>query len=311
MRSFYQLAFVGLVALAGNAAANEPTITLFYEAPWECPARAQFWWQLQARSTRLNPMKPGEFGIAIEARITGAGSRYFGHLRLAESGNAVVEREVTGPNCVDVSAALALITAVTLDASPARMQPDLSVTARPKKSRKRFALGAVGGIHKAVAPGVIPTIGLSVTYHDRAQFGSPELRLEGLYAWSPWQSVSGGGSAVPKARFLWMASRVTACPLQAQAASVTVGPCVLIELGALQGEGNTTSSGTQSKTGFWAAPGALLNWSMQAEPVWLRLAAGAIRPTVRDTFQFSPEPVVFRAPSLGLIAEFELAWAFY
>ena len=92
---------------------------------------------------------------------------------------------------------------------------------------------------------------------------------------------------------------------------MTVGPCALLELGALQGEGTTNFGGPQTKTGFWFAPGGLLNGSLQADPVWLRLSAGVDRPVVRDTFKFQPTPVVFQPPNLGLLAQFELAWAFY
>lgn len=308
MRGYQILAIFGLASWPLKAVANDSPITLSYDAPWECPNRDQFWRQLRARSTRLSEPSAGAPAIAIDARISGSYSHYSGHLRLLESNNSVVERDVAGPNCVDVSAALALITAVTLDSAPVNSPPDSSVTARQKKAEKRFAVGPVAGIHKAVAPSVVPTIGLSVTYHDRTLFGSPEFRLEGLFAERKWQGVQGvfeGGDA----RFLWFAARAAACPLQAQVASVTIGPCAIIELGALEGEGRTPV-GTRSETGWWFAPGALLNWSVQAEPVWLRLAAGAVRPVIRDTFQFKPKPEVFQPPSLGLTAEFEVVWAF-
>ena len=123
--------------------AGRSPVTLSYDAPWECPDRAQFWRQLRMRSRRLAASKLDESGISIDARISGSGSLYVGHLRLVESGSAVVERDVGGPNCVDVSNALALITAVTLDASPAATRTDFSVTVK-QKSTKAFAIGPVG-----------------------------------------------------------------------------------------------------------------------------------------------------------------------
>lgn len=305
-----ELVCVGLLSITVSAVANGAPITLSYAAPWECPNRVQFWRQLQTRSTRLLELKQSGPSIEIDARITDADSRYSGHLRLVESNNTVVERDVGGPNCVDVSAALALITAVTLDAAPATPRTDFSVTAIQKQRPRRFAIGPVAGIDKAVAPNVVPALGVSATYHDRAHFGSPEFRIEGLFAWNTWQRVSDAGQSVGDARFRWFASRVAACPLQAQLASITVGPCALIELGALHGEGKIHDQ-VQSKTGWWFAPGALLNWSVQTQPVWLRLAAGAVFPFNRDTFEFVPNPVAFRPPSSGLVAEFELSWPFY
>lgn len=248
-------------------------------------------------------------GVAIDARISGSNSFYKGHLRLLEADQSVVERDVSGPNCVDVSAALALITAVTLDAFRANAPTGLGATAIQKKTEKRFAVGLTAGIDQVIAPRVVPTLGISLTYHDRVHFGSPEFRVAGLFAWSPWQGVYDGGGRVGDARFLWFASRSAACPLQAQWSSTTLGPCAVLELGTLTGEGRT-QGGAQSKTGVWLAPGAVLNWSVQFEPVWLRLSAGAVAPVIRHTFQFIPRPEVFRSPSLGPVAEFELAWAF-
>lgn len=156
---------------------------------------------------------------------------------------------------------------------------------------------------------MVPTFGLSATFHDRAWLGSPEFRIEGLFARRPAQLVTGGNGPL-YARLVWVASRLTACPLQLQLTSITVGPCAMLELGALHGVGRS-STGTGSNTGWWVAPGVLLNWSVQTEPVWLRLAAGAVRPLVRDSFQFSPTPEVFRPPSFAGTAEFELGWAFW
>ncbi len=136
-------AWATLALLTVDAAASDSPIRLSYDAPWECPDRAQFWRQLRMRSRRLAASKLDESGISIDARISGSGSLYVGHLRLAESGSAVIERDVSGPNCVDVSTALALITAVTLDASPAAARTDFPVTAK-QKSTKVFAIGPVG-----------------------------------------------------------------------------------------------------------------------------------------------------------------------
>jgi hypothetical protein len=254
----------------------------------------------------------GPVGISIDARISGSGSLYRGHLRLMETNSPVVERDVGGANCVDVTAALALITAVSLDAARNGPQPDVSVMARQKENAKRWALGSLAGIDTVIAPSVVPTFGLSLTYHDRRRVGSPEYRVAGLFALSGWEPVSPGGQRVGDARFSWFASRSTACPFQFQWASTTIGPCASLEIGVLRGEGRIRD-GVQSGTGLWLAPGASLNWSVQLDPVWLRLAAGGTIPVTRDKFQFTPNPpnpVAFQPPAAGLSAELELAWAF-
>ncbi len=224
---------------------------------------------------------------------------------------AVVERDLAGSTCMDVSAALALIAAVSLDALPAHWQRALPAPPRQKKRPNRLAIGATMGIHNAVAPREVPMIGLSATFHDRQVRGSPEVRFEALISLDKYQPVTDAATlaTVGRARFLWVSSRSTACPLQVNLASTTLGPCAFVELGRLKGSG-ATSQGDRSKTGWWFAPGALLNWSLQADPVWVRLAGGAVIPVIRHTFRFEPDPLIFQTPSLGVIAQFELAWAF-
>jgi hypothetical protein len=88
-----------------------------------------------------------------------------------------------------------------------------------------------------------------------------------------------------------------------------LGECVLLEVGALKGEGRIHNQ-VQSKTGLWFAPGVSLNWSVQADPVWVRVAGGPVVPVTRDIFQFNLKPKAFQVPTIGLCAEVELAWAF-
>jgi len=280
-------------------------VTLSYDAPWECPNQDQFWRQLRGRSTRLAEQEQRELGIRIDAKISGSFSSYHGHLTLLGHDNSVVERDVSGPNCVDVSAALALITAVSIDGLRSNSLTDGSAPLRQEKAERRFSIGPVVGIHTGVAPHTVPTIGLAFVYHDWAKFGSPEFRLAAMFGWSQWQAFFDGGDA----RFRWFASRSTACPFQVRLASAAIGPCALLELGALTGEGRT-GNGVKSETGLWLAPGALLNVAVRADPVWLRLAGGAVTPALRHQFQFLPNPVAFHVDSVALTAEFELAWAF-
>ena len=303
-------AFVSVIATASVASARERGLLLGYQAPPECPNRDYFWAQLWARSTRLQWGSPDHLAITVNARISGGDSRYFGQLRLVDPVGAVVERDVAGPTCWEVSAALALITAVSLDALPTPWLPTNPVPPRQKKEPKRVTIGPTLGIHKAVAPQVVPTLGLSATYRYPHRLGSPELRFEALVSLDKERPVFDGTMRVGSARFLWMSTRWTACALQVNLASATLGPCALFELGRLRGSGKTQTGGASSATGWWLAPGAVLNWSLQADPLWVRFAGGAVRPLVRDTFKFNPDPEALRPPSLGLIAEFELAWGF-
>lgn len=188
-----------------------------------------------------------------------------------------------------------------------------SRAATTKKAPKRFAIGPSLGIHEAVAPHAVPTLGLVATFRTQAHAGAPELRFEAVVSLDRYQPVLDEATHTQNlgsTRFLWVSSRTTTCPFEVQFSSTSLGPCALVELGRLSGSGKTTL-GTKSEAGWWLAPGAVLTWSWQADPVWVRLTGGAAVPVIRDKFRFEPKPVIFRPPSLGAVAEFELSWAFY
>jgi hypothetical protein len=83
-----------------------------------------------------------------------------------------------------------------------------------------------------------------------------------------------------------------------------------LEFGALRGHGST-SAGTQSRMGGGLASHAMLNATFTMGSFSVRAATGAVRPLVRDTFRFLPAPDVFRAPALGVVSEFDVAWTFF
>ncbi len=307
VRRFLQFAILNVLlwACLPSLAASPSPITLAYDAPWECPDRQYFWQQIGSRSKWLAQVKPAAAAIVVGARIDRLDSHYSGHLRLIDQEGTIIERDIGGPNCVDVTSALALISAVAIDASLGPRRSDLDVPSRHRKS-ERWSVGAVGGIHTAIQPNkVAPTLGLSLSLHERSHSILSEYRLEGLVGWSDRLHVTSESDA----RFLWLASRATACPYQIAVSSVAFGPCALFEMGALRGTGSGAHNG-HSNTGWWLAPGALLNWSIQPDPLRFRLAAGLIRPLVRDRFFFSPATEIFTPPNLGLVAEVEVGWAF-
>lgn len=249
--------------------------------------------------------------MTLQVQIGRAHDGYLGRVTLADAKGAQVERSVNAPTCHDVTAGLALISAVIIDALPAStLQPSASVQQRPKERRSEWYAGAALGVHDAVAPSAVPTVGISAGLGARDAFGAPMAMLQVLAARSQTVPVSNAEHlTMGNARFSWLAARFSGCPLHARFAATTVGPCLVVELGRLTGTGSS-ALGDTSKTGWWVAPGLLMNWAWQADPVWVRLSAGAVRPLVRDSFKFIPDPLVFRPPSLGVVAEFQIGWAF-
>jgi hypothetical protein len=135
---------------------------------------------------------------------------------------------------------------------------------------------------------------------------APELRLEAL------GSVSGrahGAAGLAQARFIWISSRTSLCALRVTWNSMDLGPCAVLEVGALHGVG-LSGTNRQSQTGLWLAPGALLFWALRHGNARLSAGSGFVVPLERDRFIFSPDSEVFHPPSLGFIAEVGLAWTF-
>ncbi len=293
--------------LASTSRASGSPVVLTFDAPWECPNQEHFWRQLRARSARLSEPNPNLPEVRLDVRISGSYSNYHGHLTLIGPQNSVVERDVSGPNCVDVTAAVALMSAVTVDGLRVTSQANGSATPIQKEDEPRWGLGPVVGVHSNVAPAVAPMLGVALAHNDWRAVGSPAYRVAATFAWSGWRGVSDAGTLVGDARFYWFATRAVACPYQFRVASTAFGPCAQLELGAHVGEGRTVK-GVESRTGLWLAPGALVNLSVNLAPIWLTVSGGAVFPLIHNTFQFTPKPEAFRTDAAGLSAELGLAW---
>jgi hypothetical protein len=175
---------------------------------------------------------------------------------------------------------------------------------------RRYSVGIVAGIYDAIAPTLAPALGLAVAYRPSGTRLHPEYRVAALIGWSQTRAVvATNGEALGTAEFTWGGARAAACPVKFAMQALRLGPCAVAELGVLRGNG-TSARGEESRDGFWIAPGVLLDASLQRDPIRLRLAGGVTRPLVRDNFAFRPEPSVFKPPTLGLLAEVELAWTF-
>lgn len=296
---------VSSLGTLGHAASASPS-TLGFEAPWECPNRDYFWHQLWSRSVALSHATHAAAQLALDVRIEPFGTSYSGVVRLRDAAGAAVERRVSGPVCVDVTMALALAAAIVLDTSPEQGRPEGSVPERQYEPRYEYSLGATFGIHTAASPTFAPAFGVAASLRALRMAAAPELRLEAL------GSVSGrahGAAGLAQARFIWISSRTSLCALRVTWNSMDLGPCAVLEVGALHGVG-LSGTNRQSQTGLWLAPGALLFWALRHGNARLSAGSGFVVPLERDRFIFSPDSEVFHPPSLGFIAEVGLAWTF-
>lgn len=325
------------------AAASLPRLS--YAGDARCPSRDDFAQQLLSRSQTIEALTQSQIRVTVVATEDG----YLGRLDLVDPQGNRAEREFSGPTCSEITQAIALVAAVIIDGStsadtadtgtnpappaiPAttkRDSPSLeSVTNSadsqrtgvtpgkpnsPVAARTRplnpFSLGAIAGLHTAIAPEATPTFGLSIGYRPNGIWGSPKLRLGAVVAKSRATTVTFDPTSIGEAEFLWLATRALACPITLAGKAMQWGACSLLEIGVFRGSGSS-AKGQESSTGWWFAPGVGLDWSVQFDRIALSLTGGVVRPLVREHFKFQPNWEVFRAPNLGLLAEVGVAWTF-
>ena len=109
---------VGLAAFAALIAdrAAASTLRLVYEAPAECPGSEAFIAAVRAQTKTATLTADGDGSPGISVRIARSGSQLRGRLEIEEPGREASVREVTATTCEEVVSALALMTALAIDA---------------------------------------------------------------------------------------------------------------------------------------------------------------------------------------------------
>jgi hypothetical protein len=268
--------------------------------------------------------------LAIE--IVARGDGFLGRLRVDELDGTSSSREVGGSRCEEVASALALVTALTIDAGPtpsltledeaASLHPVLRPSppplpapaslrapdgARSPGPRLRVEVGALGGAFGGLAPdlsgGVVPFV-------DWSRWGrsgvAPSLRFAIAFAASPTATTQDHTAA-----FLWLAARLSACPLALTLGPFTGRPCAGIDGGLLHGQGGKI----QSLYGWfrpWIAPtlSARTQWAVTAR-ARIEVEGGLVVPLIRDQFAFEPPPsLAHTAPAISGFATVGIGFLF-
>jgi hypothetical protein len=167
-------------------------------------------------------------------------------------------------------------------------------------SRWRWSLGFHAEAASAIAPGIVPVVGLDVeALRVRESVVSPAIRLSVREAAADFVA-----SRTESVRFRWTAGRLTGCPVRLPlVTSLAFTPCALFDAGVLQADGRG-SAFSLANTRPWAAPGLTgrLEWDLaHVLPVLFRLEVegGVTFPLVRDTFEFFPEGTFHAVPAAG------------
>jgi hypothetical protein len=326
---------------AGAARAERPGIGVRYSAPSGCPTEVEFLDNVRQRNPRVltaSALDPPQFLVTV---TEGVSPRFSGRLERVTQTGAMGVREISGESCREVSAALALITALTADLTSAVSSTDgdragvgaagrtddlttSSVTLRDKDApakeppvdrpspaekepgtpNVRWQVGLEGLLASGVTPNPLPGGTLFGEVGGRSSaFWVPSLRLSASLGGSSWSSSLPTSSA--HAQFLWWVASLDVCPLQlGDPLALSIQPCARVTAGLLRasGMGRTT---THTESAFWSDLGALVRVHGQlARALFVDGDAELFVPRVSYQFDFTkPNETAEVAGTIGFRLE--------
>jgi hypothetical protein len=137
-----------LVALAQTGAAVSVPVRVEFDAPAGCSDAEAFFAGVLARTRHVHRARPGETPVRLTVRVTRAGAKVRGELRVNEAGAEAETRRVDGASCAEVVQVLSLTAALAIDPTASLLGP-----AAPERSP------AAGSPVRAPAPPATPSAG--------------------------------------------------------------------------------------------------------------------------------------------------------
>lgn len=305
------------VALWGRGAtAGEPSpvLDLVYEAPPECPSRAELEEELRARvpASWLTRSDARRFEVHIVREEEG---RYAGRLDVRGASREPNVREIRAATCRAVSTSIAVFLALALDpgaveggheegggeeqptaAPPRAPRPRERTLPRPGPPAPSVSWTWSSGMHarhlRAPEPGWGGRIHAELVRRSASAAVAPAARLS--YGWSDFSVPA---PYAGEASFRLRSARLEACARIALPSAFAVSPCGALDIGTLSGAAPELRGARKETTG-WSAGGAVLraSWSMTT---WLavELDATLLAPFERTSFVLEePLRTVYRAP---------------
>ncbi len=329
--------FALLVSRGARADPPPAALRITYHAPDGCPSESAFSSQILARTHKARLATPGESrSRALDITITQRDGGFSGRLELADQRGRFSHRNVSGDTCKDVVAALALVTALTLDpmasTRPIPPAPGAKSAAPPPRAARPVPVPApvrrpapaplwrapapppprppwhvsVGG-DVAVRGGAAPraVLALPVFVEVGMPRGGPSLRAS--FESSLQTTLQVGAAA---AAFRWTAGTLEGCPLSWSALGFRVAPCLRVEAGVLEAQGEHISP-RENAHPLWVALGATVRteWSF-LPPAFADAGAGVVVPFTRDHFYFQPDPPFYTPAAVGWLARVGLGVRF-
>jgi hypothetical protein len=344
------LAALPAPASAQPAAAEAPEqVELSYVAGAGCPSKTTFVNEVAARIRRPIEWVAQNGATQISVGVEEAGGRAAGRLDVVRRGAEPTRREFMASSCAEVSSALALVTALTLDPNarterivppvtsaeptpgtappapapapalqaPAPLPPPPVRVAAPvpapaertPPTRYVVWLGPTAGAAGGYAPDVLVTLGASLG----ARAAVRRRFSPSFQLTALWGQTGTTGPSAASGTFAWAIARLEACPTQLRVATpLTLEACLAAEAGRLSArgaEGQIDEPVTADR--WWVAAGVAFALHFNAGRWFTRLGTQALFPATRDEFVFrNPDQSVHQAGILTYGANLGLGFEF-
>jgi hypothetical protein len=327
---------------------RRPT-TLSFVAPAACPTRERFEQELVFRTNRVRlTTEPTDASAFIDVRITEAGRRFTGRLSVRTADGKNISKELRGPRCESVTAALSLAAALVLDPEGAKTgalpvalppiapepaavvvapePPPVVVAVEPKPPEAPRPPEVVAPpLEPAPRPDTLHAAVFALALLDTTVSGAIDLgggagaELVIVPASAPLRIVSRLGLGVTSGRTVTSAFGaaqypVGLCGLLSAAAALQLG-IVRPELGATLHVGSMSIAGLGADQNLtsqrWlVAVGPHARVSLTLEKWLLGVEAMLAISAIREQYRVDPDGLVFGVPPLGAVVQVQVGRTF-
>ncbi|MBI3203722.1 MAG: hypothetical protein HYZ29_19440 [Myxococcales bacterium] len=322
------LVLAATLGWVGRAVAEDVSVRLELDAPEGCPSAAEFQHEVETRLDRGRIAGSTDLARTYRVKVTQGDPGTVATLDFTDQDGTRASREVTGASCSEAVSAIALVTALAIEArvakdeapAPAPLREAPKLPAAPKPPRHSapppraaralpdfvFGFGASVGVDQGFAPKLAPAVAAvgEVLHHSHA------ARISLRFSDTGPARVDSG-----IAEFSLYAARLSACPVRLEpGASLALVPCAGAEVGLVRAAGKAGERIVEPKSADepWLAGHVLARLELLPDPGLAFGLEGALGfPFTRHEFVLEkPEVVVHEVPavtwsaSVGMVARF-------
>lgn len=341
-------ALLTFIAPTAHAETINARVFVSYEAPPTCPDRGAFIAQLESRIPRDVVTTDQNASRRASVTLTAAGELFLGHVELTDNTGIPATRSVSASRCEDAVSAMALVTALALEAQGARQslpaatsakpialeQTQISpefVTLPPERSKATAASSVqprtapipraawaheasmgLGLLRQVVGPGIAMGVGIEWGFGRRTVI--PPFRLGATWSDNRRASDVLGGSDATRYRLLAAKAQLCSGLALVPTGLLSASLCLGAEFGQYRAAGVPSREG--GATGhdygmFWSSVVSDVHLRIEASPVFFDFAPQIRAPLIRREFLIrGTTEESYRIPSVALGVHWSLGIIF-